>query len=77
MVPGAGFSGPFGTLRVPFYHAGRGSDPRSDNNDGRCGGEDVEKTDIGTEKATNNQVIFPMAVGFLFLLVLVAGALLG
>jgi hypothetical protein len=37
----------------------------------------VEKTDIRTEKATNNQVIFPMAVGFLFLLVLVAGALLG
>ena len=77
MVSGEGSSDPFGTLRIPIYHAGRGSDPRSDNNDGRCGGVNVEKTDIGTEKATNNQVIFPMAVGFLFLLVLVAGALLG
>ena len=77
MVSGSGSSDQFGAFRIPFYHAGRGSDPRSDNYDGCCGGVNVEKTDIGTEKATNNQVIFPMAVGFLFLLVLVAGALLG
>ncbi len=37
----------------------------------------MQKTDTGTERATNNQIVFPMAVGFLFLLVLVAGALLG
>jgi hypothetical protein len=30
-----------------------------------------------TDESSNNQILFPMAVGVLFLVVLVAGALLG
>lgn len=77
MVPRAESSDEFGFAGNPIYHAGRGFDPRFCENERHFGGIDVQETDSGTERATNNQVIFPMAVGFLFLLVLVAGALLG
>jgi hypothetical protein len=37
----------------------------------------MNEIDTKTEETSNYQVIFPMAVGVLFLAVLVAGALLG
>ena len=37
----------------------------------------MQKTKSQTKEASNNQILFPMAVGALFLAVLVAGALLG
>ncbi len=41
------------------------------------GGEKVNEIETRTEETSNNQILFPMAVGVLFLAVLVAGALLG
>ena len=41
------------------------------------GGEYVNEIESRTEETSNNQILFPMAVGVLFLVVLVAGALLG
>ena len=41
------------------------------------GGEKVNEIKTRTEESSNNQILFPMAVGVLFLVVLVAGALLG
>ena len=41
------------------------------------GGENVNEIERRTEETSNNQILFPMAVGILFLVVLVAGALLG
>ena len=41
------------------------------------GGEKVNEIEGRTEETSNNQILFPMAVGILFLVVLVAGALLG
>ena len=41
------------------------------------GGENVNEIESRTEETSNNQILFPMAVGVLFLVVLVAGALLG
>jgi hypothetical protein len=37
----------------------------------------VQDIESKSERAPSNQVVFPMAVGLLFLVVLVAGALLG
>ena len=37
----------------------------------------MQKTKSRAKEASNNQILFPMAVGALFLAVLVAGALLG
>ena len=37
----------------------------------------VQETKSRAKDASNNQILFPMAVGALFLAVLVAGALLG
>ena len=41
------------------------------------GGEKVKEIESRTEETSNNQILLPMAVGVLFLVVLVAGALLG
>jgi hypothetical protein len=41
------------------------------------GGARVQKTETRGKGSSNNQVLFPMAVGALFLVILVAGALLG
>ena len=41
------------------------------------GGENVNEIENRAEETSNNQILFPMAVGVLFLVVLVAGALLG
>jgi len=41
------------------------------------GGEKVNEIENRPEETSNNQILFPMAVGVLFLAVLVAGALLG
>jgi len=41
------------------------------------GGGKVHEIETGTKDSSNNQILFPMAVGVLFLVVLVAGALLG
>ena len=41
------------------------------------GGHAVQDTESKANDASNNQILFPMAVGALFLAVLVAGALLG
>ena len=40
-------------------------------------GERVPKTEVQKTDAPNNQILFPMAVGALFIVLLVAGALLG
>ena len=37
----------------------------------------VQKGETQTNQGSNNQILFPMAVGALFLVILVAGALLG
>jgi hypothetical protein len=37
----------------------------------------VNEIETQNDKSSNNQILFPMAVGVLFLVVLVAGALLG
>jgi len=37
----------------------------------------VNEIESRTDESSNNQILFPMAVGVLFLVVLVAGALLG
>jgi hypothetical protein len=37
----------------------------------------VNEIENRSEETSNNQILFPMAVGVLFLAVLVAGALLG
>ena len=41
------------------------------------GGRNVNEIENRGEETSNNQILFPMAVGVLFLAVLVAGALLG
>ncbi len=37
----------------------------------------MNEIETQTDESSNNQILFPMAVGVLFLVVLVAGALLG
>ena len=37
----------------------------------------MNEIETRTDESSNNQILFPMAVGVLFLVVLVAGALLG
>ena len=37
----------------------------------------MHEIETETKESSNNQILFPMAVGVLFLAVLVAGALLG
>ena len=41
------------------------------------GGRTVNEIETRNDESSNNQILFPMAVGVLFLVVLVAGALLG
>lgn len=41
------------------------------------GGTKVHDTETRARENTNNQILFPVAVGALFLVILVAGALLG
>jgi hypothetical protein len=50
---------------------------RTEFSQAKLGGEKVNEIDTRTEETSNNQILFPMAVGVLFLVVLVAGALLG
>ena len=76
MVLGPGSSDALGLPELLVYDAGRDYDPRSCKQRA-SGGFDVQDTDTKTESTTNNQIVFPMAVGLLFLVVLVAGALLG
>ena len=51
--------------------------PRVCNNEVEREAITMQKNKSKAEEASNNQILFPMAVGALFLAVLVAGALLG
>ncbi len=62
----------FGFWPKLFYYAARGLSSRRPT-----GGEKVNEIKTRTEESSNNQILFPMAVGVLFLAMLVAGALLG
>ena len=51
--------------------------PRVCNNEVEREAITVQEMKSRAKEASNNQILFPMAVGALFLAVLVAGALLG